>query len=173
MEKQVFEYLQRGRKIVVEIGELAKQADGACLVRYNDTAVLSEALKKYIQSNDGQFETMNLSADGKTFTSGTTETLEKKGKTHVYNNISVKGVAFLPTDSSYIIVNTEIDGELKQIKVPISAINDQAMQALDIVNQHAIAFNKFEAEHGTFDEPQSGGTPSDMENIWMEIRKVD
>ena len=116
---------------------------------------------------------MNLSADGKTFTSGTTETLEKKGKTHVYNNISVKGVAFLPTDSSYIIVNTEIDGELKQIKVPISAINDQAMQALDIVNQHAIAFNKFEAEHGTFDEPQSGGTPSDMENIWMEIRKVD
>lgn len=44
MEKQTFEYLQRGRKIVVEIGEVAKQANGACLVRYNDTAVLSAAV---------------------------------------------------------------------------------------------------------------------------------
>ena len=43
MEKQVFEYTQRDRKIVVEIGEFAKQASGACLVRYNDTAVLSVA----------------------------------------------------------------------------------------------------------------------------------
>ncbi len=44
MEKNVFEYSHRGRKIVVEIGELAKQANGACLVRYNDTAVLSSAV---------------------------------------------------------------------------------------------------------------------------------
>lgn len=44
MEKQVFEYSHRGRKFVVEIGELAKQAHGACLVRYNDTAVLSTAV---------------------------------------------------------------------------------------------------------------------------------
>ena len=44
MEKHVFEYVQRGRKFVVEIGELAKQANGACLVRYDDTAVLSAAV---------------------------------------------------------------------------------------------------------------------------------
>ena len=44
MEKQVFEYLERGRKIVVEVGEVAKQANGACLTRYNDTAVLSAAV---------------------------------------------------------------------------------------------------------------------------------
>ena len=44
MEKQIFEYSHRGRKIVVEIGELAKQAHGACLVRYNATAVLSTAV---------------------------------------------------------------------------------------------------------------------------------
>ena len=44
MEKHVFEYDQNGRKIIVEIGELAKQASGACLVRYNDTAVLSAAV---------------------------------------------------------------------------------------------------------------------------------
>lgn len=44
MEKQVFEYSHRGRKIIVEVGELAKQASGACLVRYNDTAVLSASV---------------------------------------------------------------------------------------------------------------------------------
>ena len=44
MEKHVFEYDQNGRKIIVEICELAKQASGACLVRYNDTAVLSAAV---------------------------------------------------------------------------------------------------------------------------------
>ena len=44
MEKQVFEYNHRNRKILVEIGELAKQANGACLVRYEDTAVLSAAV---------------------------------------------------------------------------------------------------------------------------------
>ena len=44
MEKKVFEYCQRDRKFTVEIGELAKQANGACLVRFNDTAVLSAAV---------------------------------------------------------------------------------------------------------------------------------
>ncbi|NLC47975.1 MAG: polyribonucleotide nucleotidyltransferase [Tenericutes bacterium] len=39
--KRVFEYEFRGRKIVVEQGELAKQAGGAVLVRYDDTVILS------------------------------------------------------------------------------------------------------------------------------------
>ncbi|MFA5543235.1 MAG: polyribonucleotide nucleotidyltransferase [Bacilli bacterium] len=39
-----FEYLQGDRKIVIEVGELAKQANGSVLVRYNDTAVLSVAV---------------------------------------------------------------------------------------------------------------------------------
>ena len=39
--KKVFELDFRGRKLVVEIGELAKQASGSCLVRYGDTVVLS------------------------------------------------------------------------------------------------------------------------------------
>lgn len=39
--KKVFELDFHGRKIVVEHGELAKQADGAVLVRYGDTVVLS------------------------------------------------------------------------------------------------------------------------------------
>ncbi|HKM30494.1 MAG TPA: polyribonucleotide nucleotidyltransferase [Bacilli bacterium] len=43
-EKKVFEYVQGARKFVVEVGELAKQANGAVLVRFNDTAVLSAAV---------------------------------------------------------------------------------------------------------------------------------
>ena len=43
-EMKVFEYVQGTRKFVVEIGELAKQANGAVLVRFNDTAVLSAAV---------------------------------------------------------------------------------------------------------------------------------
>ena len=39
--KKVFELDFRGRKIIVEHGELAKQAHGAVLVRYGDTVILS------------------------------------------------------------------------------------------------------------------------------------
>ncbi|MBR6949259.1 MAG: polyribonucleotide nucleotidyltransferase [Bacilli bacterium] len=44
MEKKVFELDFHGRKLVVEHGELAKQADGAVLVRYNDTVVLTASV---------------------------------------------------------------------------------------------------------------------------------
>ena len=39
--KKVFELDFRGRKLIVETGELAKQASGSVLVRYGDTVVLS------------------------------------------------------------------------------------------------------------------------------------
>ena len=42
--KKVFELDFRGRKIVVEHGEMAKQAHGAVLVRYGDTVILSTAV---------------------------------------------------------------------------------------------------------------------------------
>ncbi len=41
MAKRVFETEFRGRNLTVEVGELAKQAHGAVLVRYGDTVVLS------------------------------------------------------------------------------------------------------------------------------------
>lgn len=44
MDKKVFELDFYGRKIVVEYGQVAKQADGAVLVRYGDTVVLSTAV---------------------------------------------------------------------------------------------------------------------------------
>ena len=43
MSKRIFEKDFLGRKLVVETGEIAKQADGAVLVRYGDTVVLSTA----------------------------------------------------------------------------------------------------------------------------------
>ena len=43
-KKKVFELDFHGRKIIVEHGELAKQADGAVLVRYNDTVILTAAV---------------------------------------------------------------------------------------------------------------------------------
>lgn len=46
MSKKVFEYDFRGRKIVVENGEMAKQANGAVLVRYGDTVILSTVVVK-------------------------------------------------------------------------------------------------------------------------------
>ena len=39
--KRVFEYDFQGRKLIIEHGELAKQARGAVLVRYDDTVILS------------------------------------------------------------------------------------------------------------------------------------
>ncbi len=41
MSKQVFSLDFYGKKIEVEVGELAKQANGSVLVRYNDTVILS------------------------------------------------------------------------------------------------------------------------------------
>lgn len=41
--KQIFEMDFYGKKLQVEVGEVAKQANGACLVRYDDTVVLSTA----------------------------------------------------------------------------------------------------------------------------------
>jgi len=45
-EKKVFSYNWGGRQLKVEIGQLAKQANGAVLVRYGDTVVLTAAVGK-------------------------------------------------------------------------------------------------------------------------------
>lgn len=44
MAKQTFEMTFAGRPLVVEVGQLAKQANGAVVVRYGDTTVLSTAV---------------------------------------------------------------------------------------------------------------------------------
>ncbi len=42
-EKKVFSIDWAGRKLTVEVGQLAKQANGSALIRYGDTAILSTA----------------------------------------------------------------------------------------------------------------------------------
>ena len=42
--KKVFNLDFLGKKIIVETGELAKQANGSVLVRYNDTVILTAAV---------------------------------------------------------------------------------------------------------------------------------
>jgi len=44
MEKKIYTKEFNGKKLIVEVGEIAKQADGAVLVRYNDTVILSTAV---------------------------------------------------------------------------------------------------------------------------------
>ena len=43
MSKKVFTLDFEGKKLIVETGEISKQADGACLIRLDDTVVLSTA----------------------------------------------------------------------------------------------------------------------------------
>ena len=42
-EKKVYSYEWAGRPLVVEVGQLAKQANGAAMIRYGETAVLATA----------------------------------------------------------------------------------------------------------------------------------
>ncbi len=42
--KRIFEYEFNGKKLIIETGELAKQARGSVLVRYEDTVILSTAV---------------------------------------------------------------------------------------------------------------------------------
>lgn len=55
MDKKIFELNFRGRNIKVEAGELAKQANGALLVRYEDTAVLTATVMNKELSNSDFF----------------------------------------------------------------------------------------------------------------------
>ncbi len=57
-EKKVFETTLGDRPLVVEIGEVAKQANGAALVRYGDSVVLSVVTAKTEPSNGDFFPLM-------------------------------------------------------------------------------------------------------------------
>ncbi len=57
-EKKVFETTLGGRPLIVEIGEVAKQANGAALVRYGDSVVLSAVTAKTYPSGGDFFPLM-------------------------------------------------------------------------------------------------------------------
>ena len=58
--KKVFELDFRGRKLVVETGQLAKQASSSCLVRYGDTVVLTAVTNKKEPTSQDFFPLMVL-----------------------------------------------------------------------------------------------------------------
>ncbi|MGX4685460.1 polyribonucleotide nucleotidyltransferase [Vagococcus sp. JNUCC 83] len=68
-EKHVFETTWGGRPLSVEIGQLAKQANGAVLVRYGDTVVLSVAVASK-QAKDVDFFPLTVNYEEKMYAVG-------------------------------------------------------------------------------------------------------
>ena len=68
-EKRVFETTWGGRPLSVEIGQLAKQANGAVLVRYGDTVVLTAAVASK-QAKDVDFFPLTVNYDEKMYAVG-------------------------------------------------------------------------------------------------------
>ena len=69
MEKKIFNLDFRGRKLVVESGELAKQAAGAVLVRYGDTAILSASVMSK-NATTGDFFPLTINYQEKLYSVG-------------------------------------------------------------------------------------------------------
>ena len=69
MAKEVFSMNFDGRPLSVEIGELAKQADGAVLVRYGDTVVISTACASNV-AKDTDFFPLTVSFEEKLYSVG-------------------------------------------------------------------------------------------------------
>ncbi|UUV98820.1 polyribonucleotide nucleotidyltransferase [Vagococcus luciliae] len=68
-EKRVFKTTWGGRPLSVEIGQLAKQANGAVLVRYGDTVVLSVAVASK-QAKDVDFFPLTVNYEEKMYAVG-------------------------------------------------------------------------------------------------------
>ncbi|MEG0121518.1 polyribonucleotide nucleotidyltransferase, partial [Enterococcus sp.] len=69
MTKQVFKTTWGGRPLQVEVGQLAKQANGAVLVRYGDTAVLSAAVSSK-EAKDTDFFPLTINYEEKMYAVG-------------------------------------------------------------------------------------------------------
>ena len=67
--KKTFEMNFHGKRLVVEVGEIAKQADGACLIRLDDTVVLSTACASK-EAKDGDFFPLTVGYEEKQYAVG-------------------------------------------------------------------------------------------------------
>lgn len=68
-EKQVFKTTWGGRPLQIEVGQLAKQANGAVLVRYGDTVVLSAAVASK-EAKDTDFFPLTINYEEKMYATG-------------------------------------------------------------------------------------------------------
>ncbi len=69
MEKHIFDFDFCGRKLRVETGEIAKQAGGSVLIRYEDTVVLSTATASS-QAKDTDFFPLTVTFEEKLYSVG-------------------------------------------------------------------------------------------------------
>ncbi|ASV81033.1 polyribonucleotide nucleotidyltransferase [Enterococcus hirae] len=68
-EKQIFKTTWGGRPLQIEVGQLAKQANGAVLVRYGDTVVLSAAVASK-EAKDTDFFPLTINYEEKMYAAG-------------------------------------------------------------------------------------------------------
>lgn len=69
MSKQVFEMIFAGKKLVVETGQVAKQANGSVVVRYGDSTVLTAAVMSKKMST-GDFFPLQVNYEEKMYAAG-------------------------------------------------------------------------------------------------------
>ena len=69
MSKQVFETTFAGKPLVVEIGQVAKQANGATVVRYGDSTVLTAAVMSKKMAS-GDFFPLQVNYEEKMYAAG-------------------------------------------------------------------------------------------------------
>ncbi len=70
MAKEVFQFDFQGRPLIVETGEIAKQADGAVLVRYGDTVTLSTAVASKQAKEGIDFFPLTVQYEEKLYSAG-------------------------------------------------------------------------------------------------------
>lgn len=82
MSKQVFETIFAGKKLVVETGQVAKQANGAEVVRYGDSTVLTAAVMSKKMAT-GDFFPLQVNYEEKMYAAGKFWRLDEEGRTSI------------------------------------------------------------------------------------------
>lgn len=143
-----------------------------------DGAYLSQRLRDYLISNNGQVQFMDIDGTGKVFTKTREDKIDGVDQENKSFNkdIKVTGVNFLATDPNSIIVNTQLgsgeDVEYKSIRMPVTAINKQYMETMQEMYKVTNTFNTFTREHGTFEGSKPGETPTDMQYVFDTMKRV-
>ncbi|WP_368486844.1 polyribonucleotide nucleotidyltransferase [Spiroplasma sp. DGKH1] len=91
MDKKVYETILNGRKLIVEYGQLAKQAAGSVLVRYGDTVVLV-AVTVSDQASENNFFPLTVVFQEKLYSVGKIPGgfLKREGKPSEYATLSAR-----------------------------------------------------------------------------------
>ncbi|MDL2212063.1 polyribonucleotide nucleotidyltransferase [Erysipelotrichaceae bacterium OttesenSCG-928-M19] len=91
MMKKVYEFDFCGKDLIIETGEIAKQANGAVLVRYNDTVILSTAVASK-NAKDIDFFPLTVTFEEKLYSVGKIPGgfLKREGRPSEYATLSAR-----------------------------------------------------------------------------------